>query len=239
MMRDNMWNMKNKNCLTRQMGLILGVLFCAVAAMLVSSQRAQAVSAKPMIFIGDSRGEGLRLSISEEQKKKVTFYTGVSQGYQWLADEIVPQVNTQLYSHPKKKYKIVINLGINDFSYNMSNYAQKFNSLAKNEWAEYEIFVMGVTPVDNAKMLATCKYPKRNQDIAKANKYLREHLDRNCKNLHFVGLFKRMRNGEAMAAGYETGYDGAHYTSDTYLKIWDILSERITNVMKRKKAGKI
>lgn len=226
--------MNHKDYITRYIGCILCMLLCGMAAAVGSPRRAEASSTKPMIYIGDSRGEGLRLSISEEEKKKVTFYTGVAQGYQWLADEIVPQVNTQLYSHPNKKYKIVINLGINDFSYNMTNYTNKLNSLAKNDWAGYDIFVMSVTPVDDAKMLATCKYPKRNQDIAKANKYLREHLDQSCMNLHFVGLFKRMRNGGAMAQGFETGYDGAHYTSDTYIKIWDMLTERIQNIMKKK-----
>lgn len=226
--------MKVKYCPAGRTGIFLLFMLCLLAAAAVPS-RAAASRVKPMIYIGDSRGEGLRLSISEEEKKRVTFYTGVSQGYRWLADEIVPKVNTQLYSHPKKRYKIVVNLGINDFSYNMENYTNKFNALAKNEWAAYEIFIMSVTPVDDAKMLATCKYPKKNQDIAAANRYLREHLDKSCENLHFVGLFKRMRNGTAMAAGFETGYDGAHYTSDTYLKIWDMLTGRIRRVMKAKK----
>lgn len=189
-----------------------------------------AAAAPPIIYIGDSRGEGLDQALKASDKQKVIFYHETSQGYSWFSDQVAAKVTTQLYKYPATRFRIVINLGINDHLGSIGQYAKKYYQLAKNDWKGYDIYIVSITPVDEAKMAENTLYPQTNDQILASNQVLQKKINRArtaCPNLHYVDIFSTMRNGKTLASGYETGYDGAHYTPATYQKIWKLLLNEV------------
>lgn len=179
----------------------------------------------PIIYIGDSRAEGLDMALTAKQKKRVIFYHATSQGYSWFVDNVAAKVTTQLYKYPSTRFRIVINLGINDHLGAKEHYVKKYNELAKKDWAGYDVYIVSITPVDEAKMAANTMYPQTNTQIEESNNYIKKNLS---SNLHYVDLFTPMRNGTKLSAGFETGYDGAHYTPASYRRMWKLLMKEIS-----------
>lgn len=209
----------------------VAVLFTAIAAVylfstLFSGTKAEAAS-QPIIFIGDSRTEGMAATLSDKQKKNIIFYAATSQGYNWLKDEVVAKVTTKLYTYPHVDFKIVISLGINDHNGNIDKYVSLYNNLAKNEWAGFDIYIVNIGPVDELKMQNTSRYPQDNKSIQSSNTYLRKNLK--ADNLHYINLYNKMINeaGTGVKPEFETVYDGAHYTSDSNRLIWKFIKKRI------------
>lgn len=182
-------------------------------------------AAVPIIYIGDSRAEGLDMALTAKQKKRVIFYHATSQGYSWFVDNVAAKVTTQLYKYPSTRFKIIINLGINDHLGAKEHYVKKYNELAKKDWAGYDVYIVSITPVDEAKMAANTMYPQTNTQIEESNNYIKKNLS---SSLHYVDLFTLMRNGTKLSPGFETGYDGAHYTPASYRRMWKLLMKEIS-----------
>lgn len=213
---------------------LLFLLFIILAFLPIINENhtTAAAASKPVIYIGDSRTEGMKGCLSKKQTEKIVFYAETSQGYDWFSDEIVEKVTKQLQTYPSIDFKIVISLGINDHLGMIDQYAAKYNELAKNEWAGYEINIVSICPVDEEKMKANCLYPQTNASIEESNRYILEHLD--SENLSYIDLYSKMHSGSGLKKSYDTVYDGAHYTAPAYKKMWKQLCNllKLTTVSK-------
>lgn len=206
-----------KNC-------ILLFLIILVFSPIINENHSTAFAAsKPIIYIGDSRTEGMENCISKKDRGKIVFYAETSMGYEWFADDVVAKVTKQLKTYPSIDFKIVISLGINDHLGMIDEYVDKYNELAKNEWTGYEIDIISICPVDEEKMKANCLYPQTNASIEESNNYIIEHLD--SENLSYIDLYSKMHSGTGLMKRYDTVYDGAHYTPDAYKKIWKLIRQ--------------
>lgn len=213
--------------LLRAIVLSLAAVMALTSFSVLCPARKARAATRPIIFIGDSRTEGMEYVLSSKQKKNTIFYAETSQGYDWFVNNVVSKVTTKLYTYPHADFRIVISLGINDHTGNISKYVNKYNELAKKEWAGYDIYIVSIAPVDEAKMKATCKYPQTNASIESSNSYIRKNL--NGSNLHYINLYKKMisSTGTSLNSGFDTISDGAHYTSGSYQKIWKYLKKKV------------
>lgn len=205
---------------------IFAITMVYLLSALLSSTKTEAAT-QPIIFIGDSRTEGMAASLSDKQKKNIIFYAATSQGYSWLTDEVVAKVTTKLYTYPHVDFKVVISLGINDHNGYINKYVSLYNDLAQNEWAGFDIYIVNIGPVDEMKMQNTSKYPQDNKSILSSNTYLRKNLK--ADNLHYINLYGRMINesGTSVKPEFDTVYDGAHYTYDSNKLIWKFIKRQI------------
>lgn len=218
----------NKSIMNRKFFPILCLMLILIYPCFSCFGKIEAKAAShPIIFIGDSRTEGMAASLTDKQKKNVVFYAATSQGYSWLSDEVVSKVTTKLYTYPHVDFKVVISLGINDHNGNIEKYVSLYNELAKNEWAGFDIYIVSIGPVDEAKMRSTSRYPQTNKSILSSNLYLRRNLK--ADNLHYVNLYHRMINdaGTGVKPEFETVADGAHYTYDSNRLIWKYIKRRL------------
>lgn len=211
--------MKRRYLLLCTLLFILPVLTLAGRSSLSKAASTKTV-ATPIIYIGDSRAEGLDYALPDAQKKYVIFYHATSQGYSWFTDQVAAKVTTQLYRYPSIKFRIVINLGINDHIGNIEQYVKKYNQLAKGDWEGYDIYIVSITPVDEAKMAAQSLYPQTNDQIQASNDYMKKNLD---SSIHYIDLFSTMRNQTTLVRGFQSSADGAHYTPNSYLRYWKLL----------------
>lgn len=161
-------------------------------------------STNQIVFIGDSRTEGLR---GVNTNSSNVFQCKSSMGYDWMMSTGFPAAD----SYAKQGTSFIILMGVNDL-YNQSKYITAINSKAK-EWTSKgaNVFYASVGPVENDPYAS-------NSEIESFNNALKSGLS---SDVTFIDLY-----AELTSNGFKT-VDGTHYTTDTDKRILQFLEEQV------------
>ena len=157
-------------------------------------------STSNIIFIGDSRTEGIRDTVKSDSK----FICLGSQGYSWMKNTAFPQADQIVNSDSK----VIIWMGVNDLG-NIDNYIKEVNNKA-SQWTSKgaKVYYAAVGPLGWDDQYAS------NSGIESFNKKLKEGL---AYNVSYIELYQYLKNN-----GYKT-VDSTHYNSETNKKVYDYL----------------
>lgn len=157
------------------------------------------------IFVGDSRFVGMNEVCDISDKKNYFVVAKVGEGYDWLIDEVIPQMN-KIRDENKNitSWNLVINLGINDL-YNLNKYKDIYDNFS----LDYNIYVVSVNPIERHKSITNRDIEEFNNALKSVNKSI------------YIDTYKYLKT-----KGYSTT-DGLHYTNDTYKKIFEFIDKNI------------
>ena len=157
------------------------------------------------IFVGDSRFVGMDNICDIDSNSKYFVVAKVGEGYDWLIDEAIPQMN-KIRDENKNitSWNLVINLGINDL-YNLNKYKDIYDNFS----LDYNIYVVSVNPIERHKSITNKDIEEFNNALKSVNKSI------------YIDTYKYLKT-----KGYSTT-DGLHYTNDTYKKIFEFIDKNI------------
>lgn len=157
-----------------------------------------------VVYIGDSRTEGLR-DVNSDSKN--TFICLSSMGYDWMLSTAFPQAE----SYASSGTAFVILMGVNDL-YHQNSYISAINQKAA-EWKKKGavVYFASVGPVQNDPYTS-------NSEIESFNRALKNGLssDVGCIDLY----------GELNKSGYQT-VDGTHYTNAVSKNILSFIGQQV------------
>lgn len=161
-------------------------------------------SISQVVYIGDSRTEGLR-DINSDSKNK--FICLQSKGLDWMKSTAFPQAD----SYASSGTAFVILMGVNDV-YNQNNYIAAINQKA-SEWKKKGamIYFASVGPVQNDPYVT-------NAEIESFNRALKNGLS---SDVGYIDLYTELKN-----SGYDT-VDGTHYTNAVYKHALSFIGEQV------------
>lgn len=157
-----------------------------------------------VVYIGDSRTEGLR-DVNSDSKN--TFICLSSMGYDWMMSTAFPQAE----SHASSGTAFVILMGVNDL-YHQNSYISAINQKA-TEWKKKGavVYFASVGPVQNDPYTS-------NSEIESFNRALKNGLS---SDVGYIDLY-----GELNKSGYQT-VDGTHYTNAVSKNILSFIGKQV------------
>ena len=157
-----------------------------------------------VVYIGDSRTEGLR-DVNSDSKN--TFICLSSMGYDWMLSTAFPQAE----SYASSGTAFVILMGVNDL-YHQNSYISAINQKAA-EWKKKGavVYFASVGPVQNDPYTS-------NSEIESFNRALKNGLS---SDVGYIDLY-----GELNKSGYQT-VDGTHYTNAVSKNILSFIEQQI------------
>lgn len=157
-----------------------------------------------VIYIGDSRTEGLR-DVNSDSKN--TFICLSSMGYDWMLSTAFPQAE----SYASSGTAFVILMGVNDL-YHQNSYISAINQKAA-EWKKKGavVYFASVGPVQNDPYTS-------NSEIESFNRALKNGLS---SDVGYIDLY-----GELNKSGYQT-VDGTHYTNAVSKNILSFIGQQV------------
>lgn len=157
-----------------------------------------------VVYIGDSRTEGLR-DINSDSKN--TFICLSSMGYDWMLSTAFPQAE----SYASSGTAFVILMGVNDL-YHQNSYISAINQKAA-EWKKKGavVYFASVGPVQNDPYTS-------NSEIESFNRALKNGLS---SDVGYIDLY-----GELNKSGYQT-VDGTHYTNAVSKNILSFIGKQV------------
>ena len=157
-----------------------------------------------VVYIGDSRTEGLRDVYSDS---KNTFICLSSMGYDWMLSTAFPQAE----SYASSGTAFVILMGVNDL-YHQNSYISAINQKAA-EWKKKGavVYFASVGPVQNDPYTS-------NSEIESFNRALKNGLS---SDVGYIDLY-----GELDKSGYQT-VDGTHYTNAVSKNILSFIGKQV------------
>lgn len=157
-----------------------------------------------VVYIGDSRTEGLR-DVNSDSKN--TFICLSSMGYDWMLSTAFPQAE----SYASSGTAFVILMGVNDL-YHQNSYISAINQKAA-EWKKKGavVYFASVGPVQNDPYTS-------NSEIESFNRALKNGLS---SDVGYIDLY-----GELNKSGYQT-VDGTHYTNTVSKNILSFIGKQI------------
>lgn len=176
------------------------------------------------IIIGDSRTVGMCASITGDWtncqfNNGGAFINGDdiyiakgSMGYSWFYSTAVPAVNNIIASNPDTIFNIYSLMGVNFLLSDIDKYIPAYKSLAQNEWKNHNLILVSVNPVDEAKE-AQNGYSTKNSSIISFNTQLKNGTS-GVSNIKYCDTYN------AVIGNLGTS-DGLHYTSSTYISIYN------------------
>lgn len=162
------------------------------------------VSINRVVYIGDSRTEGLR-DVNSDSKN--TFICLSSMGYDWMLSTAFPQAE----SYASSGTAFVILMGVNDL-YHQNSYISAINQKAA-EWKKKGavVYFASVGPVQNDPYTS-------NSEIESFNRALKNGLS---SDVGYIDLY-----GELNKSGYQT-VDGTHYTNAVSKNILSFIGKQV------------
>ena len=114
------------------------------------------VSADKLVFIGDSRTEGLRDAVNDDS----VWSCLSSMGYDWMVSTGVPQVEDQIEDNTA----VIILMGVNDL-YHVNDYISYINAKAA-EWGDRgaRTYFVSVGPVQNDPYCSNAEIESRSEE---------------------------------------------------------------------------
>lgn len=157
-----------------------------------------------VVYIGDSRTEGLR-DVNSDSKN--TFICLSSMGYDWMMSTAFPQAE----SYASSGTAFVILMGVNDL-YHQNSYISAINQKAA-EWKKKGavVYFASVGPVQNDPYTS-------NSEIESFNRALKNGLS---SDVGYIDLY-----GELNKSGYQT-VDGTHYTNAVSKNILSFIGQQV------------
>lgn len=157
-----------------------------------------------VVYIGDSRTEGLRDVNSDSMN---TFICLSSMGYDWMMSTAFPQAE----SYASSGTAFVILMGVNDL-YHQNSYISAINQKA-TEWKKKGavVYFASVGPVQNDPYTS-------NSEIESFNRALKNGLS---SDVGYIDLY-----GELNKSGYQT-VDGTHYTNAVSKNILSFIGKQV------------
>ena len=157
-----------------------------------------------VVYIGDSRTEGLR-DVNSDSKN--TFICLSSMGYDWMLSTAFPQAE----SYASSGTAFVILMGVNDL-YHQNSYISAINQKA-TEWKKKGavVYFASVGPVQNDPYTS-------NSEIESFNRALKNGLS---SDVGYIDLY-----GELNKSGYLT-VDGTHYTNAVSKNILSFIGKQV------------
>lgn len=157
-----------------------------------------------VVYIGDSRTEGLR-DVNSDSKN--TFICLSSMGYDWMLSTAFPQAE----SYASSGTAFVILMGVNDL-YHQNSYISAINQKAA-EWKKKGavVYFASVGPVQNDPYTS-------NSEIESFNRALKNGLS---SDIGYIDLY-----GELNKSGYQT-VDGTHYTNAVSKNILSFIGKQV------------
>lgn len=157
-----------------------------------------------VVYIGDSRTEGLR-DVNSDSKN--TFICLSSMGYDWMLSTAFPQAE----SYASSGTAFVILMGVNDL-YHQNSYISAINQKA-TEWKKKGavVYFASVGPVQNDPYTS-------NSGIESFNRALKNGLS---SDVGYIDLY-----GELNKSGYQT-VDGTHYTNTVSKNILSFIGKQV------------
>lgn len=157
-----------------------------------------------VVYIGDSRTEGLR-DVNSDSKN--TFICLSSMGYDWMLSTAFPQAE----SYASSGTAFVILMGVNDL-YHQNSYISAINQKA-TEWKKKGavVYFASVGPVQNDLYTS-------NSEIESFNRALKNGLS---SDVGYIDLY-----GELNKSGYQT-VDGTHYTNTVSKNILSFIGKQV------------
>lgn len=162
----------------------------------------EAVSPDKLIFIGDSRTEGIRDAVNDNS----IWSCLSSMGYDWMTSTGVPQVESEIGANTA----VIILMGVNDV-YQVNNYIQYINAKA-GEWAESgaKTYFVSVGPVEHDPYVT-------NDEIVNFNKSMQENLT----GVTYIDIYSYL-----IENGFSTT-DGIHYPNNVSIDIYNYILEHL------------
>ena len=157
-----------------------------------------------VVYIGDSRTEGLR-DVNSDSKN--TFICLSSMGYDWMLSTAFPQAE----SYASSGTAFTILMGVNDL-YHQNSYISAINQKA-TEWKKKGavVYFASVGPVQNDPYTS-------NSEIESFNRALKNGLS---SDVGYIDLY-----GELNKSGYQT-VDGTHYTNAVSKNILSFIGKQV------------
>lgn len=155
-----------------------------------------------LIFIGDSRTEGIRDAVQDDS----IWSCKSSMGYDWMSSAGVPEIEDEIDEYTS----VIILMGVNDL-YNINNYVNYINNKAI-EWAGIgaKTYFVSVGPVENDKYT-------NNTEIESFNSEMEENL----VGVNYIDVYSHLTEN-----GYST-LDGTHYPDSVSEDIYDYILDNL------------
>jgi hypothetical protein len=155
------------------------------------------------IFIGDSRTVGMSNSVKKLQNE--FFIAKIGEGYSWLINDAVNEIDTIISNTNYDNYNLVFLLGVNDLG-NYNKYIETYNYFKNVKYKNYNLYFCTVNPVIDGKSCATTKM------VLEFNKKLENIININTYDV-IINTFNAP--------------DGLHYDSKTYKVIYNYIKESL------------
>lgn len=168
-------------------------------------------TAEAYIFVGDSRTVGMNTAVGK--KDKVKFIAKIGEGYNWFENTAISAVNKELKSVSGSAY-IFINLGVNDLA--ADSYISKYKSLATSDWKKHKIVIVAVGP----KVGNGCYNNVSNAQIENFNSKIKNGIS-SMSNISYCDAY----DGFGKKNYKVSGSCEIHYTSDTYIKLYNYIMD--------------
>lgn len=188
------------------------------------SSSTQLKTAAKNIIIGDSRTVGMCASITGDWTRCQfnnggAFVNGDdiyiargSMGYSWFNSTAISAVNNIIASNPDTTFNIYSLMGVNFLLSDIDKYIPKYKELANGSWKEHNLILVSVNPVDEAKE-AQNGYSTKNSSIITFNNKLKNGTS-GVSNIKYCDTFNAVKGNLGTT-------DGLHYTSNTYIAIYN------------------
>lgn len=160
------------------------------------------ISADKLVFIGDSRTEGLRDAVRDDS----VWSCLSSMGYDWMVSTGVPQVEDQIEDNTA----VIILMGVNDL-YHVNDYISYINSKAA-EWGNRgaQIYFVSVGPVQNDPYCT-------NGEIESFNAAMQANLS----GVTYIDVYSHL-----VSEGFST-VDGIHYPDSVSIDIYNYILDHL------------
>ena len=160
------------------------------------------ISADKLVFIGDSRTEGLRDAVNDDS----VWSCLSSMGYDWMVSTGVPQVEDQIEDNTA----VIILMGVNDL-YQVNNYISYINAKAA-EWSNRgaQTYFVSVGPVQNDPYCS-------NAEIESFNAAMQANL----VGVTYIDVYSHL-----VSDGFST-VDGTHYPDSVSIDIYNYILDHL------------
>lgn len=166
------------------------------------SSHAEASQKDKLIFVGDSRTEGIRDAVQDDS----IWSCLSSMGYDWLVSTGVPQIEEEIEDNTS----VIILMGVNDVD-NLNKYVQYINEKAK-EWTDLgaSTYFVSVGPVEKDSYVT-------NEQIESFN----DAMEANLIGVTYIDVYSHL-----METGYST-LDGIHYPETVSVEIYKYILDNL------------
>ena len=158
-----------------------------------------------LIFIGDSRTEGIRDAVGDG-----SIWSCLSgKGYDWMVQTGVPQIESEI----EKNTSIIFLMGVND-PFNVNNYINYINEKA-HEWAGIgaQTYFASVGPVEKDPYVTNAQIESFNTS-----------MENNLSGVKYIDVYTHL-----VENGYTT-VDGLHYPANVSIEIYNYILENLEEV---------